>query len=136
MVYISKKVYFSSAHRMYNPELSDEENKRIYGKCSSPGAHGHNYTLEVTVRGVPDKKTGIVIGLDKLKTMLDDEIVGRFDHKDLSNDVDVLRGSTASMENLVRVIWDLLEPRLTDAKLHEVKIWETEKNCAWYRGGG
>jgi len=135
MVYISKKVFFSSAHRMFNPELSDEENMRIYGKCANPGGHGHNYVLQVTLRGTPDEKTGLVMGLDKLKNLLDKEIITRFDHKDLSNDVEVLRGSVASMENLVEVIWDILEPKIFGAELHEVKLWETENNCACYRGG-
>lgn len=134
-VYISRKVFFSAAHRMFNPELSDEENLRLYGKCSNPGGHGHNYVVEVTVRGIPDERTGVVINLDDLKKLLDWEIIDRFDHKDLSSGVDVLEGSVISMETLVRVIWDLLDPKITDAELYEVRIWETDTNCAWYRGG-
>ncbi len=135
MVYISKKVSFSSAHRMFNPELSDEENLRIYGKCANPGGHGHNYVLQITLRGAPDEKTGLVMDLEKLKILLDEEIIRRFDHKDLSNDVEILKGSVASMENLVKVIWGILRPKISGAELYEVKLWETENNCASYRGG-
>ena len=134
MVYISTKAYFSAAHRMYNPELSDEENTRIYGKCANPGVHGHNYVLEITLRGIPDEKTGLVTNIDTLKKLLDEKVVKRFDHKNLNSDVEVLKGVVPSMENLVKIIWDILQPKIDGAELYEVKIWETEKNCAWYRG--
>ena len=135
-VYISKKVTFSSAHRMFNPGLSDEENRGLYGKCANPGGHGHNYVLEVTMRGIPEERTGMVTNLDSLSGILMREIVERFDHKDLNVDVEELRGNVTSLENLVRLIWRILEPAMDEGSLYEVRLWENENNCAWYRGDG
>jgi 6-pyruvoyltetrahydropterin/6-carboxytetrahydropterin synthase len=133
-IYISKRARFSAAHRMYNPTLSDAENLTEFGKCSTPGGHGHDYVLEVTVRGKPDKKTGTVLNLDRLKEVIEKEVVIRFDQKDINNDVEVMKGIVPSIENLVRVIWTLLKPHITTVELYEVRLWETENNCAWYRG--
>jgi 6-pyruvoyltetrahydropterin/6-carboxytetrahydropterin synthase len=134
-VYISRKVSFSAAHRMFNPGLSEEENLELYGKCANPGAHGHNYVLEVTVAGKTDSKTGMVTNLDGLKTLLDKTVLSRLDHKLLNTDVEALRERVPSLENLTRAIWEMLEPEIKDAELYEVKVWETDNNCAWYRGG-
>ena len=119
---------------MYNPALSDVENFSEFGKCSIPGGHGHDYVLEVTVYGKPDKKTGTVMNLDRLKNVIENEIIARFDKKDINSNVDVMRGIVPSIENLVLVIWNLLKPHITGAELYEVRLWETENNCAWYRG--
>lgn len=134
-VYISTKVSFSAAHRMFRPDLSDEENMRIFGKCANPGAHGHNYVVEVTLRGTPDENTGMVTDLAELKHHLRREVVDKLDHRHLNEDVEGLKGKVPSVENLVRLVWDTLEPGITGCELYEVRIWETDKNCAWYRGG-
>lgn len=134
IIYISKRARFSAAHRMYNPALSDAENLKEFGRCSMPGGHGHDYVLEVTVCGKPDKKTGTLINLDLLKKVIAEQVIERFDKKDLNNDVDVMQGIVPSMENLVRVIWDLLKPHIKGAELYEVRLWETENNCAYYKG--
>jgi 6-pyruvoyltetrahydropterin/6-carboxytetrahydropterin synthase len=134
-IYISKRARFSAAHRMYNPALSDKENLAEFGKCSAPGGHGHDYVLEVTICGKPDKTTGTVMNLDRLKEIIEKEIIARFDQKDINNDVEIMKGIIPSVENLVRVMWNLLKTGIADAELYEVRLWETENNCAWYRAG-
>jgi 6-pyruvoyltetrahydropterin/6-carboxytetrahydropterin synthase len=122
MVYATRKFTFSSAHRYWRPEWSAEDNTRIFGNLTVP--HGHNYVLEVTVRGAVDPATGMVMDLTELKRLVGDAVVGRFDHADLNRDAVFASGAIPTTENLVRAIWDLLVPKLGGERLHRLRLWE------------
>lgn len=138
-VYVTRTVEFNAAHRLYNPDLSENENRKIYGKCSNPNGHGHNYELEITVSGIVDRSTGFLLDMKELKEILEKEIMNRFDHKHLNFDVDELRNSISSTEVLAVTIWDILTAVLQrysnkGITLHEVTIHETRKNSVRYLG--
>ncbi|NTW51932.1 MAG: 6-carboxytetrahydropterin synthase [Chlorobiaceae bacterium] len=138
-IYVTRKIEFNAAHRLFNPDLSDEENRKIYGKCGSEYGHGHNYLLEITLSGTIDRKTGYLFDLKELKTILEEEIVARFDHRHLNFDVVELEGNVPTTEILAVTVWDILESRLrtitnTEVSLHEVIIHETGKNSVRYIG--
>ena len=122
VVYATRKFTFSSAHRYWRPEWSAEENTRIFGNLTVP--HGHNYVLEVTVRGAVDPATGMVMDLAELKRLVGDVVVSRFDHADLNRDAVFASGVIPTTENLVRTIWDLLVPKLGGERLHRLRLWE------------
>jgi 6-pyruvoyltetrahydropterin/6-carboxytetrahydropterin synthase len=122
MVYATRKFMFSSAHRYWRPEWSAEDNTRIFGNLTVP--HGHNYVLEVTVRGAVDPATGMVMDLGELKRLVGDAVVSRFDHADLNRDAVFASGAIPTTENLVRAIWDLLVPKLGGERLHRLRLWE------------
>ncbi|MCX7018819.1 MAG: 6-carboxytetrahydropterin synthase [bacterium] len=135
MVYITRKAEFCASHRLHNPKLSDDRNRALYGPCNNPNGHGHNYTLEVTVRGIPDPQTGMVMNLQELNRLINREIIDRVDHKNLNIDVDFLWGVIPTAENIVMCFWQLLEKALPPfCALHEVRLWENEHNMAFYRG--
>jgi len=136
MVYITRKFHFSASHRMYKPELSDEENFKLYGKCSNPNGHGHNYILEVTVAGEPDPQIGYVMDLKKLKEIVEDIIIEKVDHKNLNVDVDFMMGLVPTTENIVIEFWNQLENKINNnhRKLYSLKLFETENNIVEYRG--
>jgi 6-pyruvoyltetrahydropterin/6-carboxytetrahydropterin synthase len=125
MVYLTRKIEFSASHLYHSPELSVEENRRIFGKCNNPHGHGHNYTLEVTVEGEPDPVTGMVLDLKELKAILEREITERMDHRFLNYEVAELKGQIPTCENIARVIWKLLEPKITQGRLHKVRLYES-----------
>lgn len=131
-------MHFNAAHRLHNPEKSDEWNKKTYGLCNSPNWHGHNYVLEVTVAGEPDEDTGYLIDLGKLKKIINDKIISRCDHKNLNIDVDFLDGIIPTSENLVKAFFFELKDDVetacnNDGELYSVKLYETERNVAEYR---
>ena len=136
MLYITRKVTFSAAHRLHNSELSDDENKNIYGECNNPNGHGHNYTLEVTVKGKIPKKTGMIIDLKDLKKIITENIVDKVDHKFLNYDVPFMQNIIPTAENLVAEFWKILEGVLLEnnAELYELKLYETDNNIVIYRG--
>src|SRR6266403_979593 len=125
MVLLTRKIEFAASHLYHNPALSEEENKRIFGKCNNPHGHGHNYTLEVTVAGEPDPVTGMVLDLKELKEILEREITQRMDHRFLNYEVAELKGQIPTCENIARVIWNLLEPKISKGRLHKVRLYET-----------
>ncbi len=125
---------FSSSHRLHNRELTDEENYEIFGKCNSPNGHGHNYILEVVVSGEIDPKTGYVIDLKQLKTIILDNVIKKVDHKHLNYDVDFLEGINPTTENVAVGIWDQIVDKLPSGKLYSVKLHETENNYIEYKG--
>jgi len=138
-VYVTRTVEFNAAHRLYNPDLSENENLKIYGKCSNARGHGHNYELEITVSGVIDQVTGFLLDMKELKKILEEEIMVRFDHKHLNFDVDELKNCVPSTEILTVTVWDILKDALrkynhNDITLHEITIHETRKNSVRYRG--
>ena len=133
-VYVTKKAEFSSAHRLNNPDLSPEENERIYSKCNNLHGHGHNYTLEVTICGEPDPVTGFLMDLKQLKELINSEIIEKVDHRHLNYDVPFLAGINPTVENLCIIFWKILEPKIPNGRLYEIKISESPRSCVSYRG--
>ena len=119
---------------MHSNDLSEQENKKVFGKCNHINGHGHNYVLEITLYGSVDTTTGVVINLTELKEVIRKEILDRMDHKHLNFDVPEFKNLNPTTENISIVIWDLLEKQLPDNLLYQVKIQETENNSAIYRG--
>ncbi len=134
IVSITRIVRFNAAHRVFNPSLSDEENQRLFGKCNNPNWHGHNYTLEVTVEGEVEAKTGFVVNLADIKKIVEREIVDVIDHKNLNLDVPFMSGTIPSTENLVLGCWRILAPAVAPARLSKLKLWETENQYVEYDG--
>lgn len=134
MVYLTRRVTFSASHRLWSNHLSEEENYAIYDKCANPNGHGHNYTLEVTICGEPDARTGMVINLTDLKKIVNEQVVNWVDHKHLNYDVPWLEGIIPTTEMLVIKFWDRLESGFPAGLLYEVRLHETENNIATYRG--
>jgi 6-pyruvoyltetrahydropterin/6-carboxytetrahydropterin synthase len=134
LVYVTRKVHFNAAHRLHNPDKSDEWNERTFGKCNNPNWHGHNYVLEVTVKGEPDPETGYVIDLSDLKRVVQERVIERCDHRNLNMDVDFMRGIMPSTENFAVAIWKELANALPSGQLHCVRLYETERNMAEYFG--
>ncbi len=133
-VYITRQVHFNSAHRLYNPTKSQAWNTQQYGLCTNPHWHGHNYVLEVTLRGQPDPETGYIVDLGELKRILHKAVVDKCDHRNLNDEVDFLRGIIPSTENLVIAFWQQIEPLIPAGKLHCVRLYETPRNFAEYFG--
>src|SRR5437899_11107564 len=125
MVLLTRKIEFSASHLYPNPILSAEENRRVFGKCNNPHGHGHNYTLQVTIEGEPDPVTGMVLDLKDLKEILEREIMQRMDHRHLNYEVPELAGQIPTSENIAGVIWQLLEPKITQGRLHRVRLYES-----------
>jgi 6-pyruvoyltetrahydropterin/6-carboxytetrahydropterin synthase len=134
MVYLTRKEHFNAAHKLFKPEWSDEKNKEVFGKCSNPNWHGHNYDLFVTVKGEPDPETGFLMDLKKLKTIILNSVIDKLDHNNINIDVDFMQGKMASTEILAIQIWNVLEPQIKEATLHCVKLYETENNFVEYYG--
>lgn len=134
IVFITRQVHFSAAHRLHNPAKSQAWNEEHYGRCTNPHWHGHNYVLEVTVRGVPDAETGYILDLAKLKQVLHAAVVDKCDHRNLNEEVDFLQGVNPSTENLVVAFWEQIEPALPGGALHCVRLYETPRNFAEYFG--
>lgn len=134
MVYLTRRVVFSAAHRLFNPTVSDTQNQEIYDKCNNYWGHGHNYILEVTVCGNPNPQTGYLIDLKVLKNIINEIIISKVDHKHLNIDVEMFSGIITSLENIAAVFWKQLENKIPNAKLHKIKIFETENNWIEYYG--
>lgn len=134
MLYITKKLGFSAAHRLYNPEFDDDKNEKVFDKCNNFYGHGHNYTLEVTIAGKPDTETGYLFDLKKLKDLIKREIIDKVDHKHLNYDIDFLEGIIPTVENLAVVFWRILEKKLPQGKLYKIKINETDNSWVEYLG--
>ena len=134
MIYITRRLEFCASHRLYNPEFSDDKNETTFGLCNNPNGHGHNYVLEVTVKGEVDPQTGMVLDLKALKSIINEEIVSKVDHKNLNVDVDFLEGIIPTAENIAIHIWDILESKIESGTLHEVKLFESERNFVVYQG--
>ena len=136
MIYLTRRERFSAAHRMYRPDWSDEKNQEIFGKCSNPNWHGHNYILWVTVKGEPASEHGFVMNINILKQIIIDKVIRKIDHKNINIEVDFMKGRIATTENLALAIWEELKPSVEKegASLHCVKIEETENNSIEYYG--
>lgn len=136
MIHVTRRETFNAGHRLFKPEWTDEENLRVYGKCSNPNWHGHNYVLFVTVKGKMNPETGFVVNLKLLSRIIKEHVIEKADHKNINTEVDFMKGKIASTENLAVAIWDVLDPhiRLLGIELHRIKIVETENNYAEYYG--
>ena len=134
MIFITRKIEFSAGHRLFNPDFSDEKNETTFGMCNNPNGHGHNYVLEVTLSGEVCDDTGMVFDLKELKKLTQREIIDKVDHKNLNVDVDYLKGMIPTAENLAIKFWEILEPKITKGRLHEIKLYESERNYVVYRG--
>jgi len=133
-VEITRRSRFSAAHRLHNPDLSDEENLRVYGRCNNPHGHGHNYYLEVTVEGEPDPQTGMIMNLSDLDAIVDREIITKVDHRHFNHDVPFTRDIIPTVENLAIVFWNVLEKPIPGGMLKTIRLWESENNSASYSG--
>lgn len=136
IAYITRRERFNAAHRLFSNELTDEENLKIYGKCSHPNWHGHNFDLFVTVKGEIDKKIGYVTNLNNISKLIKELVTDKIDHRNINLDVDFMQGKIASTENLALAIWGVLLKPVEDlgVKLHCIKIQETENNYVEYFG--
>ncbi len=136
MVYITRRETFNAAHRLFREDWDDQKNLEVFGKCSNPNWHGHNYVLYVTVKGNVNPETGFVMNLKDLSQIIKSRVTEPLDHKNMNLEVDFMRNKLASTENLAIGIWNQLEGpiRETGAMLHCVKLEETEKNFVTYYG--
>ena len=134
MIYVTRKMHFSATHRLYKPTFEPEKNNLIFDKCNNLNGHGHNYTLEVTVKGIPDPETGYVIDLKYLRDLIDEHIVDKVDHKHLNYDVDFLQGIIPTAENIAVSFWRILDPYIMQGKLHSIKLFESDQNFVEYFG--
>ena len=134
MIYLTRKCEFSASHFYHNPQWSDEENRRAFGKCANLNGHGHNYTLEVTVKGEVDPVTGFVVDLKELKDILNREVVDAMDHRHLNKEVPEFATKIPTSENIAIAIWQRLERKLNVAKLHRVRLYELPDRFVDYYG--
>lgn len=125
---------FNAAHRLHNPAWDEEKNKRIFGLCNNPNYHGHNYTLEVKVTGEIDPETGYVIDMKLLKDIMNENVIERFDHRNLNLDTEEFRDKNPTAENIAVVIWNLLREKLDYHFELTVRLYETERNYVEYDG--
>jgi 6-pyruvoyltetrahydropterin/6-carboxytetrahydropterin synthase len=134
MVRLSQKFEFSASHRLFNRDFTDEQNRQTFGKCSNPHGHGHNYELQVTLSGPPDRVGGVLAKLPDFERIVGSTVIDRFDHKNLNVDVPEFADLIPSVENIARVIYRLLRPRFDDAgaTLAAVTVWETPKTWCEY----
>jgi 6-pyruvoyltetrahydropterin/6-carboxytetrahydropterin synthase len=134
MVYLTRKAEFSAAHYYHNPQFSAEENQRIFGKCSNLNGHGHNYTLEVTVKGEVDARSGFVVDLKELKDVMHREVIDAMDHRFLNKEIEEFRDRIPTTENIAISIWNRLQHKLRVAQMHRVRLYETPDLFVDYYG--
>ncbi|MCC6370955.1 MAG: 6-carboxytetrahydropterin synthase [Bacteroidia bacterium] len=135
MIFLTRHEHFNAAHKLYNPEWTEQKNVEVFGKCANANWHGHNYELMVTIKGEIDKDTGFLMDAKKLSVILQEYVCDKLDHKNLNVDVDFMAGKLASTENLAIAIWNQIAPHLpTNVKLHCVKLYETPRICVEYFG--
>ncbi len=134
-VRITRRLHFSAAHRLFREEWTDERNREVFGDCSNPLWHGHNYELDVTVEGEVDPTTGFVMDLSRLKELVQERVVADLDHRNLNLEVPWLEGRNPTTENLVVGIWDRLRGALPEGvALVRLVLWETPRNYVEYVG--
>ena len=133
-VTVTRRLQFNAAHRVHNPALSEAENQRVFGKCNNPNGHGHNYTLDVSVRGPIDARTGYVVDLGALKALVTTHVVDYIDHHNLNLDVPFMHGIIPTSENIVVAIWKELLPVVQPGRLVRLVLWETPNNYVEYSG--
>lgn len=136
MIYITRRERFNAAHRLFRADFNDQKNEEVFGKCSNPNWHGHNYQLFVTIKGEINPKTGFLVNLTDLKMLINEKVTDKLDHKNLNLEVDFLEGKFTSTEVLCVSIWEQLESEIIrlGATLHKIRIEETENNFVEYYG--
>ena len=134
MVRVTQQFEFSAAHRLHCPELSDAENQAVFGKCNNPSGHGHNYVVEVTLSGTPDATHGSVLALPRFEEIVHERVITRLDHKHLNQDTAEFQALNPTVENIARVIWEMLDGAVTPASLSSIRVYETPKTWADYAG--
>ena len=134
MVTVNRKAHFNAAHRLFRADWSDEQNAKVFGKCSNPNYHGHNYELIVSVTGKIDAETGFVIDMKVLKDLIKKEIEDAFDHKNLNIEVAEFKNLNPTAENIAVVIWNKLRPEIKAVNKLSVTLFETPRNFVSYEG--
>jgi 6-pyruvoyltetrahydropterin/6-carboxytetrahydropterin synthase len=136
MIYITRRERFSAAHRLFNPDWTDEKNQEVFGNCANPNWHGHNYTLWVTVKGDIDPDLGYLCDLKALGKLIRKEVIEHLDHRNINLEVDFMKDKRVSTENLAIAIWERIQEPIEQMKvhLHSVKLEETENNYVEYFG--
>jgi 6-pyruvoyltetrahydropterin/6-carboxytetrahydropterin synthase len=134
LVTVTRRLHFNAAHRVHNPALSDAENTALFGKCNNPNWHGHNYVLDVSVRGPISSRTGYVIDLAALRDLVTRDVLDKVDHRNLNIEVDFMQGLIPTTENIVVAMWRVLVPAVAPATLARLVLWETPNNSAEYSG--
>ena len=131
-VAVSRKEHFNAAHRLYNPDWTDEKNDQVFGKCNNPNYHGHNYELIVTLVGEPDSNTGYVFDMKELSDLIKKHVLQQFDHKNLNLDVAYFKTLNPTAENIAIVIWRILRQQIDNQFDLKIKLYETERNFVEY----
>ena len=131
-VAVFRKEHFNAAHKLFCADWTDEKNKQVFGACSNPNYHGHNYELLVQVNGVPDPITGFVINTKDLSIIVEEEVKSRFDHKNLNLDTEFFKSLNPTAENIAIVIYNLLRPRISESLDLKIRLYETERNFVDY----
>ncbi|MBL1409549.1 6-pyruvoyl trahydropterin synthase family protein [Sphingobacterium faecale] len=136
MIYITRRERFCAAHKLHREDWSEEKNEAVFGYCSNPNWHGHNYELYVTVKGTVNPETGFLIDLKLMKNIINTEVIDKMDHKNINLDVDFMQGRMASTEIIAMEIFHVLKPHFEheNVQLHSVKLYETENNSVEYFG--
>lgn len=134
MLQLTQSFEFSAAHRLHCPAMSDEDNRTYFGKCNNPNGHGHNYVVDVSVAGRTADASGGLLTVPQFERIVKERVIDRFDHKHLNEDCPEFRDVNPSVENIARVIWDLLRDHVEPARLSRVRVWETPKTYAEYDG--
>ena len=135
LVYLTRRETFSACHRLHSTKLSDEENLEIFSKCNNLNGHGHNYTVEVTVKGQVNENTGMVMNITDLKKVIEISVMKPLDHKNIDKDVPYFENVVSTTENVAVFIWRGISSKLPEnVLLDQVKIWETEKTIVVYKG--
>ncbi len=131
-VKVSRKEHFNAAHRLHNSEWSDEENEKVFGKCNNPNYHGHNYELIVSLIGEPDPATGYLFDLKILSDLIKENVLLKFDHKNLNLDTEYFKTLNPTAENIAIVIWRILRQKIDDHLELKITLYETERNFVEY----
>ncbi len=129
---VSRKEHFNAAHRLFNPAWSDEKNLEVFGKCSYPNYHGHNYELVVTLTGEPDPDTGYVFDLKVLSDLIHDHVTSQFDHRNFNVDIEYFKTINPTAENIAVAIWNILRKKIDPALDLKITLYETERNFVEY----
>jgi 6-pyruvoyltetrahydropterin/6-carboxytetrahydropterin synthase len=131
-VAIFRKEHFNAAHRLFNPAWDDKKNTEVFGKCALPNYHGHNYELIVKITGEPDERTGYVMDMKEVSDLVKQEIIERFDHKNLNLDTEEFKNLNPTAENIAIVIYELLRPHIVKEKDLQIRLYETPRNFVEY----
>ena len=133
-VTVTRRLRFNAAHRVFNPSFSDAENDATFGKCNNPNWHGHNYTLDVSVEGPVDERTGYVVDLARLRDIVEATVIDLVDHRNFNLDVPFMKGVIPTSENVIVAFWKILVPVVAPGTLKRLVLWETENNYVEYSG--